>query len=327
MARRALCLDEREEIRAGIETGLSAAAIARRLRRHSTTVSREIRRNGGRQGYRAVRAQRRCDRRRRRPKAFKLVTNPQLGRQVEAGLRRGFSPQAVAALLRAGGGATVVHETIYRALYSPVYRGVGVLPRNCLRTRRPRRRRHDRYRSGSGAWGMKRGLRLIDERPAQVRDRVEAGHWEGDLLMGGRASGSAMITLVERTSRLLITARLPDGYDCGAVRDALIAIFGPVPRGMRRSLTWDQGNEMRLWRHTEEALELPIYFCHPRSPWERGSNENTNRQLRYWFRKGSDLNAYNQTDIDRATFIINNQPRRLLAWTTSAARYRELAML
>jgi IS30 family transposase len=326
MARRALRLDEREEIRAGIETGLSAAAIARRLSRHSTTVSREIRRNHGRGSYRAVRAQRRCDRRRRRPKPFKLMANPQLGRQVEAGLRRGFSPQAIAALLRARGGPTVVHETIYRALYSPVYRGVGVLPRNCLRTRRPKRRRHNRYRASSGAWGMKRGLRLIDQRPEQVRDRVEPGHWEGDLLMGSRASRSCLITLVERSSRLVIALRLPDGYDCSQIRDALITVFGPIPINMRRSLTWDQGSEMRLWRQTEAALELPIYFCHPRSPWERASNENTNRQLRYWFRKGSDISTFNQTDIDRATFIINNQPRRLLAWSTSTDRYRELAM-
>ena len=133
MAGKALCLDEREEIRAGIEQGRSAAAIARRLRRHPTTVSREIRRNSGRESYRATKAQRRCDRCRRRPKPFKLVVDRKLGRQVEGGLRRGFSPPAVAALLRESGGPTVVHETIYRALYSPVYRGIGLLPRHCLR--------------------------------------------------------------------------------------------------------------------------------------------------------------------------------------------------
>ncbi len=326
MAGRALSLDEREEIRAGIEAGRSAASIARRLRRHPTTVSRELRRNGGRDVYRAVRAQRRCDRQRRRPKPFKLVVDPKLGRQVEGGLRRGFSPPAVAALLRASGGPTVVHETIYRALYSPVFRGVGLLPRHCLRTRRPRRRRHDRRRAVNTR-RLGGGFRLIDERPESARDRTEAGHWEGDLLLGSRASHSAMVTLVERTSRLLVVAKLPSGSGSTEVRDALIEVFGDIPSNMRRSLTWDQGSEMHQWRRVEDTLELPIYFCHPRCPWERGSNENANRQLRFWFRKGTDIGVHSQHDIDRAVFVLNNQPRRLFGWSTSARRYGELAVL
>jgi transposase, IS30 family len=326
MAGSALCLAEREEIRAGIEAGRSGAAIARRLRRHATTVSREIRRNGGREMYRAVRAQRRCDRCRRRPKPFKLVVDRRLGRQVEGGLRRGFSPPAVAALLREAGGQMVVHETIYRALYSPVYRGIGLLPRQCLRTRRPGRRRHDRrQRLASGRLGG--GFRLIDERPESARDRAEAGHWEGDLLLGSRASHSAMITLVERTSRLLVVKKLPSGAGSTEARDALIEVFDGIAPHMRRTLTWDQGSEMHQWRRVEEALELPIYFCHPRSPWERGSNENANRQLRYWFRKGTDIGIHSQDDIARVTFILNNQPRRLFGWSTAARRYGELAVL
>src|SRR5438067_5054544 len=174
MAGRALCLDEREEIRAGIEQGRSAAATARRLRRHPTTVSREVRRNGGRALYRATKAQRRCNRKRRRPKPFKLVVDVKLGREVEAGLRRGFSPPAIAALLREGGGPTVVHETIYRALYSPVFRGIGLLPRHCLRTRRPKRRRNDRRRRSGSNWRLGRGFRLIDERPESASDRQQA---------------------------------------------------------------------------------------------------------------------------------------------------------
>lgn len=327
MAGKALCLDEREEIRAGIEAGDSAAAIARRLDRHRTTISREIRRNGGRQAYRATRAQRRCDRHRRRPKPFKLVTDPQLARRVELALRRGFSPPAIAALLRASGGPTVVHETIYRALYSPVFRGIGLLPRNCLRTRRPRRRHHDRRRPSRASWRLGQGFRLIDERPEEARDRREAGHWEGDLLLGSRVSHSAMLTLVERSSRLLIVAKLPTGSGSTEVRDALIAVFGAIPTHMRRTLTWDQGAEMYQWRRVEDELALPIYFCHVSCPWERGSNENANRQLRYWFRKGTDIGVFSQTDIDGVTFILNNQPRRLLGWSSSAQRYGELAML
>jgi len=327
MAGTALCLDEREEIRAGIEAGRSAAAIARGIGRHPTTITRELRRNGGREVYRATRAQRRCDRRRRRPKPFKLVIDPALGRRVEAGLRQGFSPPAIAALLRSSDGPTVVHETIYRALYSPVFRGVGLLPRNCLRTRRPRRRHRDRQRGSGGGWRLGRGFRLIDERPEAARDRRQAGHWEGDLLLGSRASHSAVITLVERSSRLVMVAKLPTGSGSTEVRDALIAVFAAIPRHMRRTLTWDQGAEMYQWRHIEDQLELPVYFCHPRCPWERGSNENTNRQLRYWLRKGTDISVFSQADIDRVTFVLNNQPRRLLGWSTSAQRYGGLAVL
>jgi len=327
MAGRALCLDEREEIRAGIEAGRSAAAIARSLHRHPTTVSREIRRNGGRELYRATKAQRRCNRKRRRPKPFKFVTNPELGREVERALRRGFSPPAIAALLRAGGGPTVTHETIYRALYSPVFRGIRLLPRNCLRTRRQRRHHRGRRRAYGARGGLGLGVRLIDERPESARDRTEAGHWEGDLLLGTRASHSAMITLVERSSRLVVVAKLPTGSGSTEVRDALIETFGAIPPHMRRSLTWDQGYEMHQWRRVEEALDLPIYFCHPSSPWQRGSNENANRQLRFWFRKRTDISVHSQADIDRVTFILNNQPRRLFGWSTSAERYREFAVL
>lgn len=271
MAGKALCLDEREEIRAGIEQGRSAAAVARGLGRHPTTVSREIRRNGGRESYRATSAQRRCDRCRRRPKPFKLVVDPRLGRRVEGGLRRGFSPPAVAALLRQAGGPTVVHETIYQALYSPVYRGIGLLPRNCLRTRRFRRRHRGARRPGASFQRLGRGFRLIDERPESARDRKEPGHWEGDLLLGTRVSHSAMVTLVERSSRLLVARRLPRGSGSWEVRDALIAAFADITPSMRRSLTWDQGTEMYHWRHVEDELELPIYFCHPRVPGSEGA--------------------------------------------------------
>jgi IS30 family transposase len=244
---------------------------------------------------------------------------------VDAGLRRGFSPPAVAALLRAAGGKTVVHETIYQALYSSTFRGLSTLPRECLRTRRPRRRHRNRKRSLLRSWALGASFRLIDERPASVLDRAEPGHWEGDLILGTRASGSAIATLVERTSRLIVLAPMRDP-GCSELRRTVVQALSQVPPQMRRTLTWDQGSEMRHWRIIENELELPIYFCHPRSPWERGSNENANRQLRYWFRKGTDITAHPTEYFDRVTLILNNQPRRLLGWSSAAQRYGELAM-
>jgi IS30 family transposase len=321
-----MCLDEREEIRAGIERGDSGAEIARRLGRHPTTVTREIRRNKGRQLYRAIRAQRRCNRKRRRPKTPKLLANPQLARVVEKGLQQGYSPPAIAALLREAGGARVVHETIYQALYSPVFRGITLLPQRCLRTRRRRRRRHDRRRHGAIP-RLAKGYRLISERPAEALDRGQPGHWEDDMILGTRASGSAIATLVERSSRLVLLAPLPPTPGAWDLHDALVEVFAPVPAHMRRSLTWDQGAEMHRWRELEEQLELPVFFCEARSPWQRGSNENTNRQLRFWFPKGTDITAHPRAFFDRVAFILNNQPRRLLRWSTAQERYRQLSML
>jgi IS30 family transposase len=147
----------------------------------------------------------------------------------------------------------------------------------------------------------------------------------GDLILGSRMSGSAIATLVERSSRLVLVAPL-NGADSWAVRNALIATFDQVPPHMRRTLTWDQGSEMRHWRDVEAHLELPIFFCHPRCPWQRGTNENTNRQLRYWFPKGTDITAHAADYFERVVFILNNQPRRLLGWSTAQQRYGELSM-
>jgi IS30 family transposase len=256
-----------------------------------------------------------------------MVADPRLGRTVERGLRHGFSPPAVAALLRATGGPTVSHETIYKALYSSTFKGIGVLPRDCLRTRRKRRLRRDRKRSTGVSWALGRGFRLIDDRPEAARDRVEAGHWEGDLILGSRPSGSAIATLVERTSRLVLLAPLPTGSGSQELRDALIETLSQVPSHLRRSLTWDQGSEMHQWRDIERELDLTIFFCHPSSPWQRGSNENVNRQLRYWFPKGTHITAHPAAYFERVTSVLNNQPRRLLGWCSSAQRYGELAVL
>lgn len=326
MPGKALCLEEREEIRAGIERRESAHEIARTLGRDPSTISREIKRNNGRSYYRAALAQRRCDRKRRRPKPFKLMANRKLGMEVEKGLRLGFSPAAIAALMRARDGERVAHETIYQALYSSTYRGISLMPHSCLRTRRRRRHHHNRRRRNPyRSWLT--SIRSISERPHTADDRQQAGHWEGDLILGTRQSGSAVITLVERTSRRLLLVPLFGGYTASAVADGLIGAFTDIPAHLRRSLTWDQGSEMSMWRHVEDDLELPIYFCHPRSPWERGSNENTNRQIRYWLPKRTHICAHPPQFYERIAYVLNNTPRRLLGWSSAEQRYRELAAM
>lgn len=322
MAGTPLTMYEREEIRVGLAARQSCAAIARGLGRAPSTVSREVRRNTRGDHYQAVKAQRRTDRRRRRAKVPKLIADRSLAAAVERDLLQGFSPAAIAVRLARSGGPTVVHETIYQALYSKTFRGLKPLPNKCLRTRRARRRPRTRSRA-TMAW--RADWKLIDARPPAAAERSEPGHWEGDLIVGPHSS-SAMVTLVERVSRLTVLVRLPRTHDSFEVVAALMGAFESVPVHLRRSLTWDQGAEMTRWRHLEAVLELPVYFCHTHSPWERPSNENTNRQLRYWFPKGADLRAYDQAALDRATNVLNNQPRRLLGWDTSAQRYGELAV-
>jgi IS30 family transposase len=322
MAGTPLTIHEREEIRVGLASKMSCAAIARSLGRDPSTVSREVRRNGRARRYEAVTAQLHTDKRRRRAKIPKLIADRSMAAVVERELHLGFSPAAIAVRLALAGGPTVTAETIYQALYSKTFRGLKVLSSKCLRTRRPRRRARIRSRAISL---VRQEWKLIDARPAGAAERTEPGHWEGDLIVGP-CSRSAILTLVERTSRFILLARLPRTHDSFEVVAALIGVFETVPRHLRRSLTWDQGGEMSRWRHLEMVLDLPVFFCHPHSPWQRPSNENTNRQLRYWFPKGADLRSYDQAALDRATNVLNNQPRRLFGWETSAQRYGELAM-
>ncbi len=317
----ALRLTEREEIRAGLERGWSCRRIARELGRDPSTVSREVCRNGGRHDYRAVKADRRARRCRRRPKVLKLVADVSLARHVERELATGFSPAAIAVRLRQRGEATVVAETIYQALYSATFRGLRPLPSRCLRTRRRHRRARDYKERRRGPFA---NARSIDERPAAVRDRTEAGHWEGDLLVG-KQNRSAVITLVERTSRYLIVKRIADRNPT-TVAAALIEVFASVPPTLRRSLTWDRGFELIGWRQVEAGTAMPVFFCHPSSPWERPSNENTNRLLRFWLPKGTDLAVHAQAHLDQIAQTINAHPRRLFGWDTAADRYLRLAM-
>jgi len=322
-----LDLDEREEIRAGLVSGDTYASIAIRIARDQSTVSREVARNGGRDHYRAVVAHRRARRCRARPKIAKLLADPNLAKVVNRDLHLGYSPAGIAARLRHAGGPTVCTETIYQALYADDYRGLTLMGHHCLRTRRRRRRKRGRrQRLLTRRYAMGE-VRLIDERPIAMDDRSEPGHWEGDLIAGSK-NQSAIATLVERVSRFTMLVALPDGrHGADQFLETLSVALDAVPAPLRRSLAWDQGHEMARWSEFERRLEWPIYFCHPRSPWQRPLNEQNNGILRYWFPKNADLSVFSQSKLDRVTSVLNSQPRRSINWATPAERYRSLTVL
>ena len=314
-------MEEREEVRAGLVCGLSFAAVAAGLGRATSTVSREVARNGGRSRYRVVAAQARAERCRRRPKTPKLMVDAAMARTVERQLRAGYSPAAIAALLRRGDRGRISHETIYRALYSPRFVGLGLRAHDCLRSRRRRRRARGSVvpRGSSGPLRVS-GVKMIDERPSAVLDRREPGHWEGDLMIGSLRR-SAVVTLIERTSRLTLLADLPTDRSSRSLLAALSVAFERVPAHLRQTLTWDQGIEMSGWPMVERELGLEVFFCHAHSPWERGSNEHTNRQLRYWLPKGTDLSGHGQPRLDAIAAILNGQPRRIHGWQSAQEIY------
>jgi transposase, IS30 family len=316
---RYLGLAEREEIAILAEQRVGVGEIARRLGRHKSTISRELGRNRvvDRHGprYRAVAAQHQADERARRPKGTKLAACRRLRWYVQARLRVGWSPEQIARRLRVDfphdGSMQVSHETIYRALY---VQGRGELRREltaCLRTgralRKPRRGavRPSRERIKDKA--------MISDRPAEADDRAVPGHWEGDLIIG-KDGGSAIGTLVERSTRFVMLLHLPGGRDAATVADAITTKIQQLPAVLRRSLTWDQGIE--LARHTQitVAADLPVYFCDPHSPWQRGSNENTNGLLRQYFPKGTDLSQHSADHLDAVAAQLNGRPRKTLGW-------------
>jgi IS30 family transposase len=265
----ALCLDEREEIRAGLCRKESFASIAELLDRDPSTISREVRRNGGRNNYRAVTAQRRADKQRQRPKHYKLLTDSALAKAVTIDLSNGFSPAAVSARLRQAGGSTVATETIYQALYDKKFRGLTIRPHRCLRSRRRlRRRRLPRADISKRNHTKHLGdIRSVHDRPAAVLDRSEPGHWEGDLIVGAN-NRTAVITLVERTSRFTLLGHLPGRHGAHEVLASLADVFTTVPPGLRRTLTWDRGLEMCEWRQLEAMTSLDVYFCDAHAPWQ-----------------------------------------------------------
>ena len=302
--------------------GWSQAAIARDLGRHRSTVSREIARNRavrGRRRYGAENAQSRADESARRPKPAKLATRVRLRRQVQDRLVVGHSPEQIARRLREefpdDPEMWVSHETIYQSLYVQARGGLKRELTRHLRTgrslRKPQRRAQERR-------GRLKGMVMISERPPEVEDRAVPGHWEGDLILGSTASGSAVGTLVERATRYVLLLHLPGGHTADIVQEAMVAKMATLPEQLKLSLTWDQGVEMTNHVQIAEATGLSIYFCDPHSPWQRGSNENTNGLLRQYLPKSTDLSFYGPALLDNIAAQLNSRPRKTLNWRTPA---------
>jgi IS30 family transposase len=309
---------EREEIFAGICRGLSDSEIARGLGRHRSTIGREIARCGGRRRYRPLRAEQLAGQLARRPKATKLASDPELLAAVEAGLRRRWSPQQISARLRhdhrGREAMRISHETIYRSLY---VQSRGELRRELtaqLRTGRSTRKTRGRAETRGRIVGMV----SIAERPPEADDRRVPGHWEGDLIIGAH-NRSAVATLVERHTRYVLLARLP-GRTSFAVTDALRERISALPAHLLKSLTWDQGAELAAHQRFTAATGIQVYFCDPRSPWQRASNENTNGLLRQYLPRSADLAEYTQIDLDQIAAELNGRPRKTLDWHTPAEK-------
>jgi IS30 family transposase len=321
-----LSLAEREEISRGLLAGESRRVIAARLGRAPSTVAREVTAAGGWKSYRAWRADERAHRRARRPKRAKLAASPRLRREVQRLLELRWSPQQIAARLVIDypddPEMRVSHETIYQSLF---VQGRGALRKElarCLRAGRAQRRPQQR---ANGA-GQLLDMVLISERPAEVQDRAVPGHWEGDLIIG-QGSKSAIGTLVERQSRFVMLLDLRKGRLAEQVKDALVVKVRQLPEQLRKSLTWDRGKEMA--EHVQFTVDtgVQVYFCDPRSPWQRASNENINGLLRQYFPKGTDLSVHRQARLDKIAAELNGRPRQTLDWLTpSEAFARAVAM-
>jgi len=313
-AARTLQPGEREEISRGLAAGLGINAIARRLGRSASTVSREIRRNGGRQSYRAAEADTQAWRRAQRPQQCVLARRSRLRRWVAERLRRDWSPRQIAVCLKRrfphDASMRVSHETIYRSLF---VQARNVLKKELLgHLRRGGFMRRPRTHTVVGQPSIIDGI-SIHQRPAEIEDRAIPGHWEGDLLMGGCSSQIA--TLVERHSRYVMLLKV-ESKDTVSVTKALAKKVRQLPAQLRRSLTWDRGSEMAAHKEFTVATDVQVYFCDPHSPWQRGSNENTNGLLRQYFPKGKDLSAVTQGDLNRVARLLNERPRETLNWST-----------
>ncbi len=321
--RRMVSEQDREEISRGLVAGLEGRVIAQRIGRCPSVVSREIARHGGRAGYRAVAARRVATEHRRRPKTRKLDARPELRQRVLDKLRAGCSPDQVAGRLRyehpGDQAAWVSHEAIYTWIYALPK---GELAAHGVLLRTGRTQRGPRGRRGSPGARIV-GMTSIDERPAEVAGRQIPGHWEGDLVIG-KAGQTAMATLVERLSRYTVPVALPRGRrDAATTCDALITSVSGMPSNLVKSLTWDQGAELADHAAFSLATTVEVYFAHPHSPWERGTNENTNRLLREYFPKGTDITD-DQTYLNLVASELNNRPRRILGYRTPAEVFTDL---
>jgi IS30 family transposase len=319
----ALTLTEREEVSRALAAGRSIRSIASQLGRAPSTISREIQRNGGQQWYRASRADQAAWDRAQRPKTCKLVKNRRLARVVAGKLQSQWSPEQIAGWLKrtypADETHQVSHETIYRSLF---IQARGALKKELLqhlrRTRAMRRSRHHTQKTANH--GRIVDAVSISERPAATEDRALPGHWEGDLLFGDR--NSQIATLVERHTRYVMLVKVA-GTDTETVTKALIKSARKLPQELYQSLTWDRGKEMAAHKRFTLATDIKVYFCDPQSPWQRGTNENTNGLLRQYFPKGNDLSGYSQAQLNAVARKLNERPRKTLNYETPAERFSQ----
>jgi IS30 family transposase len=298
---------------------LSYAQIAALIDRDKSVVWREVARNRGPDGsYWAPIAHRAAHERRRRPKELRLLAEPGLCRRIETWMDDGWSPKLIARVLREESPHMIMgrvsHETIYQALYVQTRGSLRKDLYRQLSTKRPRRQAHGTRRRDPSPY--KEAFK-ISQRPAEVADRAVPGHWEGDLIMGTPGS-PAVGTLVERSTRFTILLHLPGRHDAESVAQAMIREMSDLPEHLRRSLTWDRGTELARYDKIQVELNMPVYFCDPHSPWQRGSNENTNRLLRHWLTKGTDLSGFTAADLRRIAATLNARPRPTLDMRTPA---------
>lgn len=323
---RSLCVEEREEISRGLAEDVPVRVIGERLGRNRSVIDREVRRNGGRGGYRAYEAQARAEQMVLRPKPRKLEANKTLHDVVAVGLTKDWSPEQISRRLVAGypgdEAMRVSPETIYETLFCQARGELRTQLKLALRTGRARRVPHGSTRPKQARIA---GMTLISERPAEVEDRAVPGHWEGDLVVG-KGGKSQIATLVERSTRFVLLQRIP--YDRTADRVALqlAQAVARLPEALCRSITWDQGSEMAAHARFTVATNIPVFFCDPHSPWQRGSNENTNGLLRQYFPKGTDLSGYTQAELDAVAERLNTRPRETLDWKTPAEKLDEFLM-
>ena len=324
--RRPLTSEDRAVIAAGLAAQWSHRRIGIAIGRAASMVCRELARNRGVDGsYWGPVAHRAAHERRKRAKEFRLVANPGLCRYIEARMDEGWSPRLIAEVLAEDHSHMIMdrvsHETIYKALY--------VQTRGALRAdlnqklSLKRRQRKPRGSSDGRGKSIYAEAFTISQRPAEVADRAVPGHWEGDLIMGA-GNASAVGTLVERSTRFTILLHLPGSHDANTVAEAMIREMAQLPEHLRRSITWDRGTELADYAHIQVALKAPVFFCDPRSPWQRGTNENTNRLLRFWLEKGTDLSTHTAQDLRRIAATLNNRPRPTLDLQTPAERLNEL---
>lgn len=317
---------EREEISRGLSSQLSIRQIAKQLHRAPSTISREVNRNGGRKLYRANKADTAAWERAKRPKSCKLLLNKALAKLVAMKLHRSWSPQQIAGwLMRTSSDKEfhVSHETIYKTLYVQTRGALKKELQKCLRSQRVIRRSKHATLKGKGLGKIVDAVH-ISERPSEVKDRAVPGHWEGDLIAG--SGNSYIATLVERHSRYVMLAKVSNNKTLTVI-NALIKQSKKLPEELYKTLTWDRGCEMSNHKMFTLATDIQVYFCDPKSPWQRGSNENTNRLLRQYFPKGTDLNIHSQQKLSQVARQLNERPRKTLNYETPAERFNQCVAL